>query len=81
MCAFDTEPFYGGANWSRSLAHVELANRPDETPEWVKFMEFAKALGCEGDFTPEFKIRDEDLTWARDQWRVLSPPAGRLRFS
>src|SRR6185312_8569203 len=46
VLGYSTLPFYGGANWSRWLAHVELVNRPPEDPEWEKFMEFARAMGA-----------------------------------
>lgn len=81
VCAFDTTPFYDGANWSRQLAHIELQNAPETAPEWVKFMEFARALGCaEGDFTPEFTSRADDIAAAQAAWRALSAPDGKLKI-
>ena len=87
VMAYETMPFYGGANWSRHLAHVELPNRPETDPEWVKFMELIKPLlpsptaspcplppgegGGEGDFAPEFEVSLENAAWAREEWRKL----------
>jgi len=86
--AYETEPFYDGANWSRYLAHVELPNRPESDPEWVKFMELIKPLSPspsplpgeraqgEGllDFTPEFEVGSDNETWARGEWAKLALP-------
>jgi len=44
VLAYETQPFYGGANWSCYLAHVELPNRDETDPEWVKFMELVRPL-------------------------------------
>jgi ADP-heptose:LPS heptosyltransferase len=76
--AYDTRPFYDGAPWSRSLAHVEIANRSEETPEYEKFMELVcPFVGSPGpdDFTTEFEVRAKNQDWARDEWRNLNLPA------
>ena len=77
--AYDTTPFYGEAAWSRHLADVEVANRPANDPEWVKFMELARPLigtSLPDDFTPEFDFKPEVESWAAGEWEKLKLPTG-----
>jgi ADP-heptose:LPS heptosyltransferase len=77
--AYETQPFYGGANWSRRLSHTELPNRPETDPEWVKFMALVRPLmgpppataGNDVDYTPEFEVGADNETWACEEWRTL----------
>ncbi len=80
--AYDSSPFYGEAVWSRHLANVELKNRPENDPEWVKFMElFRPLIGASRpeDFTPEFTLKPENETWAQDIWRKIQLPPARKK--
>jgi ADP-heptose:LPS heptosyltransferase len=75
--AYETQPFYGGANWSRYLAHTELPNRPETDPEWVKFMALVSPLGVEDDtYAPEFEVGAENKVWAEEDWRRLGLARG-----
>ncbi len=74
VLAYDTQPFYDGANWSRYLSHVELPNRPETDPEWVKFMELVRPLGANDTFEPEFEVGPARETWAREEWVKLDLP-------
>ena len=73
VLAYETRPFYDGANWSRFLAHTELPNRPETDPEWVKFMELVRPLmaALPDDYTPEFEVGDDHMKWAAQEWRRL----------
>jgi len=81
VMAYDTMPFYGGANWSRHLAHVELPNHPNTAPEWVKFMGLVRPLGAEDTYEPEFETGPENQQWAREEWKKLDLPSGHERRS
>ena len=74
VMAYDTEPFYDGANWSRYLAHTELKNRPETDPEWVKFMELVRPLGADDTFEPEFEVGAANDAWAREEWEKMGIP-------
>ena len=73
VLAYETMPFYGGANWSRHLAHVELTNCPETDPEWVKFMGLVRPLlmTSSDDYSPEFEVGKENEDWAREEWLRL----------
>ncbi len=75
VMAYDTKPFYDGANWSAHLVHAELPNRPKTDPEWVKFMELVRPLGAEDTYEPEFEVGPDNEVWAREEWRKLALPA------
>ena len=77
---YDTRPFYGGATWSQSLTHIELQNRPEDDPEWVKFMELVRPLGADGSYEPEFETGSEHESWARQKWAELKLPADRKKI-
>ena len=77
--AYDTSPFYDNATWSRDLTHVEMKNRPEEDPEWVKFMELFRPLlgrASSDNFAPEFVVGAANDIWAQSVWRTFNlPPA------
>ncbi|HVO33181.1 MAG TPA: glycosyltransferase family 9 protein, partial [Elusimicrobiota bacterium] len=77
LIGFETTSFYGGANWSRHLAHLELPAPPADTPQWETFMELVRPLGAEATFEPDFYVAPEDRAWAEDRWSGLSIRTGR----
>ncbi|MFA5976172.1 MAG: glycosyltransferase family 9 protein [Elusimicrobiota bacterium] len=79
VLACSTEPFYGGANWSRTLAHVEIPLPPEDSPEAAKFMAIVKPLGVSVDYTPEFNVSPEAVQRAAERWRQWVFPAGNRK--
>jgi ADP-heptose:LPS heptosyltransferase len=78
--AYDTTPFYEGANWSRYLADVILPAPNNTDPEWVKFMNLVRPLGINGDYAPEFAISSSAKEWAKEQWRRYPVPVGKIKI-
>jgi ADP-heptose:LPS heptosyltransferase len=57
VLAYDTRPFYDGANWSQWLTSCEVPAPPDRTPEALKFAQLVEPItGPVRDLTPEFFI-------------------------
>lgn len=79
LWAYDTQTFYGGANWSHYLADVVIPSPPETDPEWIKFMDLIRPLGVEGDYAPEFGIPETPAAWARERWRRYPSPSGRWK--
>src|SRR5205823_5796357 len=77
VVAFATQGHYGGANWSRWLADLEVPKPPAETPEWVTLMDLVRPLGIEGPYEPEFYVSPADNEWARARWQSFGFPADR----
>jgi heptosyltransferase III len=71
VVGFDTEPFYGGANWSRHLTHYAVPLPAETTPQYETFMELLKPFGIQGSFAPEFAVTVEAQKWAAETWRRL----------
>lgn len=80
VLACSTRPFYGGANWSRYLAHVEIAPPAVDAPEAAKFMAIVQPLGVSADYTPEFHVPPEARRWAAERWRRWAFPPGNRKI-
>lgn len=83
VVAYDTTSFYGGANWSRHLAHLALPTLSPTQPEWVKFMELALPLTgpiVSPDYAPLFETGDAAKAWAALEWKKISVPAGKKKI-
>jgi heptosyltransferase-3 len=79
VLAYDTRRHYQGANWSRTLADVEVPEPPEGTPEWVTFMNLVRPLGIDGSYEPEFYLSPEDKAWGRERWKEFAPKSGPVK--
>jgi heptosyltransferase-3 len=77
VLAYDTRRHYEGANWSRTLADVEVPEPPEGTPEWVTFMNLVRPLGVDGSFEPEFYVSPADTAWAQERWKEYPVQSGQ----
>jgi len=72
--AYDTHPFYGGANWSDWLASFVVPAPPEKLPEVKKFNALVEPLtGPIYDLTPEFFIPPAALEKVKAPRQSLLP--------
>jgi ADP-heptose:LPS heptosyltransferase len=71
VLAYDTRPFYGGALWSRWMAHFEAPVPPGHLPEAEKFAGLVAPLGLSCTPEPEFYIPPEDACLGAAAWAAF----------
>lgn len=69
--AFDSAAGYGGCNWSRCLADVELPPPSPALPEWQKFSALIAPLASVTDPRTELHIPADAQSWADREWAAL----------
>jgi heptosyltransferase-3 len=72
--SYDSTTAYGGTNWSRKLADVEIPAPPEDVPEWKKFAALVSPLAEVPDPAPEIWPTPDDEKRIEELWPCYARP-------